>query len=392
MRQKSPLLPIFLIVAVDILGLTIILPLLPFYSEHFGASPFVVGVLVATYAFCQLIAGPALGALSDKIGRRPVLLVSQLGTFIGFLVLANAHALWMVFLSRIIDGATAGNLSIAQAYISDVTDPKNRAKSFGVIGIAFGLGFLIGPALSGYLSQFGFQYPIYLAAALSATSILATYFLLPESAPVRDASAVTKKRFYHYQEFVNRSHLRNFLVQFFLFCFSFSLFNSGFALFAERRLSFHGVPFGVKQVGYIFAYAGLLGIFIQGGLLGRLVAKFGETRIVMLSCVLSGLGYLAIGNSHGIPELVAGFSLMAFGTSLLRPSLTSLITQSVSRHEQGVILGLNQSLQSVAQIVAPLLGGYLIGQGALTLWGVVAALGGFLGLIFMAEMPLASLG
>ena len=161
--RKSPLLPIFLIVSVDVLGLTIILPLLPFYAEHYGASPAVVGLLVSLYALCQLVAGPMLGRLSDHMGRRPLLLVSQVGTFIGFLILAYANALWLIFLSRAIDGITAGNLSLAQAYISDVTKPEDRAKSFALIGIAFGMGFLIGPGLSGFLSKFGYQYPILVA-------------------------------------------------------------------------------------------------------------------------------------------------------------------------------------------------------------------------------------
>src|SRR5208282_641337 len=147
-KPKNVLLPIFLIVAVDILGMTIILPLLPFYAEHYGASPQVVGLLITTYALCQLIAGPILGKLSDRFGRRPLLIISQLGTFAGFLVLGWARSLIWIFFSRFLDGITAGNLSLAQAYISDVTEPENRAKAFGVIGIAFGLGFLIGPALS----------------------------------------------------------------------------------------------------------------------------------------------------------------------------------------------------------------------------------------------------
>src|SRR5271169_5526267 len=180
--RPSPLLAIFLIVAVDILGLTIMIPLLPFYAEKLGASPTQVGLLIGVYAACQLVSGPLLGRLSDFTGRKPLLLVSQVGTLIGFLILAFAPSLWVVFIARVIDGATAGNLSLAQAYISDVTRPEERAKSFGVIGIAFGMGFLIGPAISGFLSTYGYQYPIFAAAALSATSILATYFLLPEDA------------------------------------------------------------------------------------------------------------------------------------------------------------------------------------------------------------------
>src|SRR5438128_1872185 len=183
MKKSSPLFSIFLIVLVDVLGLTIILPLLPFYAESLGATPVIVGLIVSTYAICQLLAGPPLGHLSDRIGRRPVLLVSQMGTCAGFLILASAHTLWVVFLARIIDGLTAGNLTVAQAYISDVTKPEDRAKSFGLIGISFGLGFLVGPAVSGFLAQFGHQYPIFAAAGLSFTSIMCTYFLLPAVAP-----------------------------------------------------------------------------------------------------------------------------------------------------------------------------------------------------------------
>src|SRR5271170_8396060 len=157
------------------------IPLLPFYAEKMGASPATIGLLIGTYAACQLISGPLLGRASDFTGRKPLLLVSQVGTFIGFLILAFAPSLWIVFIARVIDGATAGNLSLAQAYISDVTRPEERAKSFGVIGIAFGMGFLIGPAISGYLAKFDYRDPIFAAAALSATSILATYFLLPEA-------------------------------------------------------------------------------------------------------------------------------------------------------------------------------------------------------------------
>jgi len=150
---RSPLLAIFLIVAVDVLGLTIMIPLLPFYAEKLGASAEQVGWLIGIYALCQLFSGPLLGRLSDHTGRKPLLLVSQAGTFVGFVITAFAPSLWILFVARAIDGCTAGNLSLAQAYISDVTEPKDRAKSFGIIGIAFGLGFLIGPAISGVLAR-----------------------------------------------------------------------------------------------------------------------------------------------------------------------------------------------------------------------------------------------
>ena len=179
MTVRSPLAPIFLIVLVDIFGLTLIIPLLSIYAEHFGASAFEATLLVSVFAVCQLVSAPLLGRLSDRIGRKPMLLLSQVGTFIGFVILARANSLWMIFLSRIIDGATAGNLSLAQAYISDNTAPKDRTKSFALIGIAFGLGFFVGPFLTGYLVRFGITAPIYAAAIMSATSIACTSLLLP---------------------------------------------------------------------------------------------------------------------------------------------------------------------------------------------------------------------
>ena len=382
--RRSPLFPIFLIVSVDVLGLTIILPLLPFYAEKFGATPTVVGLLVSTYAFCQLIAGPILGRMSDRAGRRPLLLVSQIGTFIGFLILAYAGSLWVVFLSRVIDGLTAGNLSLAQAYISDVTKPEERAKSFGIIGIAFGMGFLIGPGISGFLSQFSYQLPIFAAAALSATSILATYFLLPDNAPVSSEGEADRRLtvfdWRTYAAYFRRPELAPLLWQFLAFTFAFSLFISGFALFAERRYTWHGQPFGPKQVGYVYAFVGFLGIILQGGLIGRLVKSLGETKLVQGGFLLAAIGFALLGFTYSIPILLVVSAIATIGTGALRPALTSLITQKASRSEQGAVLGLNQSLMSISAIVAPFLGGILIDHGLLATWALLAAVVSALGL------------
>jgi DHA1 family tetracycline resistance protein-like MFS transporter len=374
---KSPLVPIFLIVSVDVLGLTIILPLLPFYAERFGASPAVVGLLVSTYAFCQLIAGPMLGRMSDHMGRRPLLLVSQLGTFIGFLILAYANALWIIFLSRVIDGLTAGNLSLAQAYISDVTKPEERSKSFALIGIAFGMGFLIGPGISGYLSQFSYQYPIFAAAGLSATSILATYFLLPSSTP-QAADTATPRKFTvldwgNYVRYFRLPDLAPRLWQFLAFTLAFSMFMSGFPLFAERRFEWHGHPFGPKEVGYVYAYLGVLGVILQGGLIGRLVKTFGELRLVRVGFFCGLVGLIALGFTYSIPLLLVATAVSSSGTGVVRPVLTSLITQKAGRSEQGVVLGLTQSLNSIAAIIAPAVGGFLIDHSLLTGWALLAA-------------------
>jgi MFS family permease len=391
--MRSPLLPIFLIVVVDVLGLTIMFPLLPFYAEHFGAGPAVVGLLVSTYALCQLVAAPVLGQISDRVGRKPVLTASQIGTFAGFLVLAYAPNLLIVFLARIVDGLTAGNLSIAQAYIADVTAPRERARAFAVIGIAFGIGFLIGPGASGYLTtHYGFHVPILCAAGLSLLSILGTTFLLPAEPPHpegEEAAAAERelaapvapggKRLKlldwgAYVQYFRRPLLGGLLAEFFLFTFAFATFTSGFALFAERRFTWHGVAFGPKEVGYVFMYSGLLGIVVQGAMRqGALVHRIGEVRLVTLGLAAAAAGYALLGFSFGIAALLVAATFASFGTGVLRPALTSLITQQVSRSEQGVVLGLNQSLLSIAQIIAPAIAGALIESGHLTSWALWAA-------------------
>jgi DHA1 family tetracycline resistance protein-like MFS transporter len=387
---RSPLLPIFLIVLVDILGYTIILPLLPFYSERLGASPFVVGLLISTYAICQLVSGPIIGKMSDRMGRRPLLIVSQMGTLIGFLILSQATALWLIFVSRVIDGLTAGNLSLAQAYIADVTEPEKRAQSFGVIGIAFGMGFLIGPAISGFLAGYGYAYPIYAASVLSATSIICTWALLPQAIPGQSGAAgatgpggrrLGLLEWSGYVEFFRRPGLRELLLEFLLFALCFSSFTSGFALFAERRFTWQGHAFGAKEVGYVFAYVGFLGVILQGGLIGRLVKWLGEPRLVKSGFLCTAIGYGFLGFIYRIPALLGISAVASYGTGVLRPAVTSLITQKASRQEQGVVLGLTQSLTSVAQIVSPLLSGFLIDRGWLVAWALMAggiALGGFL--------------
>ena len=385
--KRSSLLPIFLIVLADILGLTILIPLLPFYAEKLGASPTAVGLLVSTYAFCQLLSGPFLGRWSDQTGRKPLLIVSQLGTFASRLLLAGAGSLWVVYLARIIDGLTAGNLVLAQAYIADVTEPEDRTRSFAIIGISFGIGFLLGPAISGALSSFGLAVPILLSAGLSAVSVLATIFLLPATKPVTDEGAagpagrrLSLFAWREYAQYFQRPGLSRLLVEFFCFVMAFATFTGGLALFLERRLSWNGHPFHAREVGFVFAYAGFLGILVQS-FLGRLVRRFGEPWLVAAGFASMALGYGLLAGVYAIPLLlVAGF-FSSFGAGVLRPSLTSLVTQAVARNEQGVVLGLNTSLQSVAQIIGPAIAGVLIDHTLLGAWALFCAACALVGLV-----------
>ncbi|CAN5121912.1 tetracycline resistance MFS efflux pump [soil metagenome] len=387
-KQRSPLLPIFLIVLVDVLGFTIVIPLLALFAKRFGASNLVATTIVSVYAVCSLISTPIIGNLSDRFGRKPLLLISQAGTCIGFLVLANASALWMVFVGRIIDGVTAGNLSIAQAYISDHTAPENRAKAFGVIGVAFGIGFLFGPFLGGLLAgAYGFHAPFILSAALSFLSILATWRLLPEEKdedrklPKAQVAGPGGKRpsvfdLSVYGEYFKRHGLGSVYWQFFLFTFAFSCFTSGFALFAQAR--YH---WDARETGYMFAYAGFLGIILQGGLMGRLVKRFGEIKLALLGFIASVVAYVMMGFAYTLVFLIITATINSFGSGVLRPVLTSRITQLVGRHEQGIALGISGSLSSLAMTMAPISGGFFLNSDNTLGWALVAATAALLGLI-----------
>lgn len=386
-KPRSPLLPIFLIVLVDVFGFTIVIPLLGLYAEKFGASKLVATTIVSVYAVCSLISTPIIGNLSDRFGRRPLLLISQAGTCVGFLVLGNATALWMVFAGRILDGLTAGNLSTAQAYISDHTTPENRAKAFGVIGVAFGIGFMFGPWLGGWLGdRYGMHTPFLVSACMSLGSIICTWTLLPREKPEEKVPTATVvgpggKRpglfdVSVYADYFKRHGLGAVYVQFFLFTFAFSCFTSGFALFAEARFGW-----SAHQTGYMFAYAGLLGIILQGGLIGRLVKKFGEIKLALLGFIAAVAAYVMMGFAYSLAFLLVTATVNSFGNGVLRPVLTSRITQLVGRHEQGVAIGISGSLSSLAMTIGPPCGGLLLDRNSTMGWAFVAGAAALLGLI-----------
>jgi DHA1 family tetracycline resistance protein-like MFS transporter len=358
---------IFLIVFVDLLGFSLILPLLPYYAATFGADAFVTGLLVASYAVAQLIGAPLLGRWSDRAGRRPVLLISIFGTFIGFLLLGFAGALWILFLSRVIDGLTGGNISVAQAYIADVTDEKNRARGLGMIGAAFGLGFIIGPAVGGALSVFGYAVPAFAAAALSLINLLAVFVFLPESltAERRAAIAAQKKPPFTLRALIvalNRPRVGPLLHTRFFFGLAFALFQSVFALYAQYRLGLDA-----QTTGYVLAYVGLLSVLVQGVAIGKLTARFAESRLIFAASVVMGLSLLAWAFAPNLIALLVILAPIAFAGGTLNTVLSSALTKAVTREEIGGTLGLASSVESVTRVIAPTLGGFLIefyGAGA----------------------------
>lgn len=378
MSKRSPLLPIFLIVLVDVLGFGIVIPLLPHYALHFGASPLVATTLVSVYAVCSLISTPIIGKLSDQYGRKPLLLYSLAGTGIGFIVLGFSTSLWMVFIGRILPGLSAGNLSIAQAYISDNTAPEDRTKAFGIIGVAFGIGFMAGPALGGWLGEIELHLPFIVAAGMSAVAMFFTYWLLPGKSTIqkqpedvgpggRRPSAFDWRT---YAEYFGRPVLRALYIQFFLFSFAFSCFFGGFALFAKLNDDFR---WGPDEVGYLFAYSGFLGVVLQGGLLGRMVKRYGEFKLAIMSFAASVIAYAIVGFATVVGMLVLAATINAFGQGVLRPVLTARLTQAVGKHEQGVVLGISGSLGSVAMAMAPPAGGFMLNENYLFAWAMIPA-------------------
>lgn len=380
----SPVAAIFLIVLVDVCSFTLVIPLLPLYAERLSASPLQATLLVSTFAFFQLVSGPVLGRMSDKLGRKPILIGSQIGTLIGLLVLARAQSLWVVYLARAIDGATAGNISLAQAYISDHTKPEERAKSFSLIFIAFGIGFFIGPLATGLLSVYGLSVPIYAGAGLSLVSIIVTAVLLPrEDKKPSPGPSVGRAMFdwRGYAGYFRRPVLKGLFAETLFFGFCFANFTSGIALFDERRFTWKGHHFGAREIAFHFAIIGFLGIILQAGLIGRLVKRLGEPRLVQLGFVSLVLGYLALSLIHSTLLLVGVTVLTVFGHGVLRPALSSLVTQNAGKHEQGVVLGISQSIASLSQIAAPVASGLLISHGYLFHWSYVAAFIALFGII-----------
>jgi DHA1 family tetracycline resistance protein-like MFS transporter len=362
MPGKERLIPIFIVVFVDILGFSIILPLLPFYASKIDAADTSVGPLIASYSLCQFIAAPILGNLSDTYGRRPILLYSQFGSFLGFILLGLAihlpHPLVWLFVGRMIDGLSGGNLTVAQAYISDITEPQERAKIFGmIIGVSFGLGFTIGPGLGAIISsRFGYDITAYLAAFFSLSSIIATFFLLPETQHQRDEARLRGLAMYtRIVDYLRIVELRPLLAVFFFLSLPFTIYTTMFPLFAKNQLGFD-----VRHAGYFLALVGLLGVIWQGGLIGPIVRRFGEHKSLMIGLVASAAGLYYVVAVDVWWKLIFVAILFSFGHSVSRPSLTSLIAQAAPSDRRGGVFGAMTSIESMTRIIGPLLGGWII--------------------------------
>lgn len=417
--QKARLAAIFLVVFVNLLGFGLILPMLPFYAESFGASATVVGLLVSSYAAAQLIGAPVLGRLSDRHGRRPILLISISGTFLGFLLLGlaqpigefvagliaqmrgneeildleNALILGLLFASRILDGLTGGNISVAQAYITDVTDEQNRAKGLGLIGAAFGLGFVIGPALGGVLSA-GERYalPAFAAAGLSLVNLVGIYLWLPESLTEARRAEINQHPEATFSlrslwQALQRPQTGPLLQIRFFYGLAFSTFSGVFALYAQYHLGLAS-----HQTGYLLAYVGVLVVLVQGGAIGRLSARFSEYGLIFGGSSLMALGLLAWAFAPNVPALLVVLVPIALAGGLLNTIINSALTKLVRDEEAGGILGLSASLESLTRAIAPFAGGVMLDRLGTWAPGVFGALIMALTIAFMLRRPVVRRG
>jgi multidrug resistance protein len=344
-----PLLIIFLTILVNLIGFGIIIPLLPFYAETFGASPLQIGLLFAVFSLCQLFAAPVLGDWSDKYGRRPILILSLLGTVVSFAMLAMAQSFTMLFIARIVDGLSGGNISTARAYVADVTEPKDRARAYGLIGVAFGLGFILGPALSGVLAKISMTAPIWVAAGITAVATVMAWLWLPET--VHRAHAGSGLPFKNLATLMRRPNLRRVLAIDFVYWLAFAVFQTTFALFAARRFNFDA-----PQTGYFFAAFGLLGAVVQGAMIRPVVNRFGDKATFIAGLLCGAIGLIATALTHSVGLFALSLVPLALGIGFGHPTMTSLVSRAARGDEQGRVQGAASAVESLGRTIGPMWG------------------------------------
>ena len=363
---------LFLTVVVDLVGFGIVLPILPFYADRFGASGSVIGLLVMVYSLAQLFMAPVWGRLSDRFGRRPILIVGLLGSASSYVVFAYADSLALLFLSRIVAGLMGATVPVAQAYIADITPPERRAGNMGLVGAAFGLGFIFGPALGSVLAPISLAAPGLAAAGLCLTNAILALGLLPESLPDREKglrASRTVPRLGELRTALSSGPVLRLLALSFFFTIAFAAMQPTFPLFGRAR-------FGLAEssVGYLFAFLGLISAIVQGGLVRRLVPILGEVRLIRLCSAPFALGLVLIALAPTVNVLLLALALLAVGFGGTLPSVVSLLSRFAPPELQGSVLGVGQSVGALARVLGPVLAGisfdhlgmawpYLLGAG-----------------------------
>jgi MFS transporter, DHA1 family, tetracycline resistance protein len=361
----SPLGVVVLIVLIDLLGFTVVMPLLAPFAEQYGFREWQIGLLFSAYPLCQLVAGPILGRLSDRYGRRPLLIISQAGTALSFLILGLSRNFTVMLLARMLDGASGGNILVAQAYVADVTPPENRARGMGLIGMAFGLGFVLGPMLGGLLvglpvpEAWRLRIPFLVAAGFSTLAWLLVLCYLPESlpkgSPAREAARVVSWR--GIADTMILPGVGQLVLLGFLSILAFASLEGTLALFLRRRMEWDA-----GSAAFAFAGLGLISAFVQGFLIRRLVPRFGEPRLIVAGISSVAIGFAALALASGTLELAVSLVLVGIGQGLVSPSISGLLSRITPGSEQGTVFGTLTSAQTLARMISYSTANLLLGQ------------------------------
>jgi len=350
---------IFLISFTEVLGFSMVLPLIPFLGLELGLTYSQIGLIISVFSICQLFASPITGKLSDHFGRKPLFVLSQISTFIGFIFLGFATTAILLIIARLIDGLLGSNMTVSQAYISDITIPKHRTRVYGYSSGVFGAGLIFGPFIGGILSTIDYSVPMFFAATITMISIVLVILFLPETIPksserislsFNDIIPINNIR-----HFVTTHHIRNSLLMFFIYTIAFFLFISNLSLFGAAQ--FHATA---EQVSFYMVWIGVIRVVIQTVLIARILRFFGETRALVTGIFSMIISMVTLAFSAAYLFVFVPLIFLAYGTGVSRPLLTSKLTNSVTQKETGTILGVNNSLTSIAQIIAPILGGFII--------------------------------
>lgn len=359
--MRSRLAILLLTVFIDLLGFGLVIPILPTYAVELGASSVQVGLIMAVYALMNFIFSPFWGTLSDRMGRRPVIAFTVFITALAFLLLANAHSLALLFAARMLAGIGSANIAASQAYITDVTPAEGRAKALGLIGAAFGIGFIFGPPVGGIIKEYyGMDAVGYAAMGLSLFNLILVLLFLPESVKEKDASTKLEiKPVTQVIRALRNERFRDLFLTSFIYITAFSMMQITVALLWADE---YGLS--EAQVGYMFAAIGFASAIVQGTLVGWLSRTYGEAKLMVYGCILMGIGLLSIPfvpDAYFVPLAFIPIALLAFANGCLMPSITSLLSRNASDKEQGQVLGMNQSFGSLARIAGPTMGGMLYG-------------------------------
>jgi DHA1 family tetracycline resistance protein-like MFS transporter len=363
----SPLAIVILIVLIDLLGFALVMPLLGPFAKQYQFAGWQLGLLFAAYPICQLVAGPILGRLSDRYGRRPLLVFSQAGTALSFLILGLSRNFRVMLLGRMLDGASGGNIVVAQAYVADVTPPEHRTRNMGLIGMAFGVGFVLGPLLGALLSDlpvapdWRLRLPFLVAAGFSTLAWILVVWKLPESIPAgsapRQAARVLSRR--GVVDTIRLPGIARLMTLAFLSVLAWATMEGTFALFLQERMGW-----SPSAIGFAFAGSGLVSALVQGGLIRPLVPRYGEIKLIVVGIVLAGAGFVEVAmlSSGNVGLLAAAVVMFSVGSGLVSPSISGLLSRITPMTEQGAVFGALTSTQTLARIISYLTGNILLAR------------------------------